>query len=178
MRVIFAAETTEQSAGIFGALGIDLRLLIIQAIAFLVLVALLGKFVYPFLIKSIDDRRETIEQGLKEARASHEALEKAESRIETLLAEARNEADQILARSHQEATAQIAEAENKAKTRADQIVKDAHTQLQADIAKARIALKKDTAQLVALATERIIHEKIDTRKDAELIDRALSKDVA
>ena len=69
------AGESEASAGLFGALGLDLRLLIIQALAFLVLVAILGKFVYPALVKAIDDRREAIETGLRDAKSSHEALE-------------------------------------------------------------------------------------------------------
>jgi F-type H+-transporting ATPase subunit b len=173
----FAAESAE-SSGLLGALGIDVKLLITQALAFLVLVALLGKFVYPFLIRSIDERRETIEKGLKEAKQAQEASVKAEAEIQKLLAQARKEADEILARSHTEATAQVAEAEEKAQVRAEQIVKDAHAQLEADVAKARVALKKDTASLVAMATERILHEKVDAAKDAKLIERALSEERA
>lgn len=174
----FAAESAGESAGLLGALGIDLKLFITQLLAFLVLVAILGKFVFPFLVRSIDQRRESIEEGLKQAKEAQEASEKAEVRVQKLLADARSEADDILSRSHAEAAAQVAEAEEKARTRADQIIKDAHTQLEADVAKARLALKKDTAALVAMATERVLHEKVDARKDAQLIDRALSEERA
>lgn len=179
MDFLFAATTTAaESPNLFQALGIDAKLLIQQAVSFLILVAILAKFVYPVLIKAIDDRRAAIETSLEEAKESHQLLEKTEGKVAKLLAEARKEADEIIARSHQESIAQVAEAEDKAKARAAQIVKDAHTQLEADVVKARQALKRDTAHLVALATERIIHEKVDARKDAELIDRALSKETA
>lgn len=168
------AARSEESAGLLGALGINGKLFITQLLAFLVLVAILGKFVYPFLVRTIDERRESIEEGLKQAKEAQEASEKAEAHIQQLLADARKEADTIIARSHAEATAQVAEAEEKARKRADQIIKDAHNQLQADVAKARVALKKDIASLVAIATERILHEKIDASKDGQLIDRALT----
>ncbi len=176
MQFLFAAEEATGSSNLFQALGIDGKLLITQAIAFLILVAILKKFVYPVLIKAIDDRRNAIEAGLEEAKKSQELLEQTEAKVQKLMTDARTEADEIIARSHQEATAQIAEAEDKAKTRAEQIVKDAHSQLESDVAKARQALKRDTAELVAMATERIIHEKVDVRKDAQLIDHALSRD--
>lgn len=171
----FAAEAAhaEESAGLLGALGINGKLFVTQLLAFLVLVAILGKFVYPFLVRSIDERRQSIEEGLKQAKEAQAASEKAEAEIQKLLATARKEADDILACSHAEAAAQVAEAEEKAHTRADQIIQDAHAQLEADVAKARLALKKDTAALVALATERVLHEKVDVKKDAQLIDRAL-----
>lgn len=171
----FAAETgAHADPGLFGALGIDWRILILQVLAFSVLVWLLGKYVYPPLVRAIDEREKTIAASVAAANEAEVRAEKSQKEIEKLLRDARKEADEILARSHAEATSQVAEAEAKAKTRADQIIKDAHVQLQADVAKARTALKKDTAELVALATEKIIHEKVDTRKDAELIDRALS----
>ncbi len=170
-----AAETVseEHSSGILQALGIDWKLLIEQGIAFLILVAVLGKFVYPILMKSIDDRREAIEAGLKEAKESQEALAKAEAKVSDLLAEARKEADGIVQRSHQEAATMVAEAEEKAKARANQIVEDARAQLATDVAKAREALKTETVKLVATATERIIGDKLDAGKDATLIENAL-----
>lgn len=164
------------SPGLFEALGIDWKLLVEQAFAFGILVIILGKFVYPPLMKAVDGRREQIEEGLKEAKASHEALEKAEAKAADLLAAARKDADDILARSHQEAAAQVAEAETKAKRRAEQIVKDARTQLESDVTKARQALKSETVKLVAAATEQIIGEKLDERKDADLIKKSLKEE--
>jgi F-type H+-transporting ATPase subunit b len=169
-----AAEPAEHSAGLMQALGIDVKLLVEQAIAFLILVGVLGKFVYPALIKAVDGRRDAIEAGLKEAKESQEAAEKAQSEVSDLLEQARKDADEILARTHQEATTMISEAEEKAKQRAEQIVADARGQLDTDIRKAREALKKDTIELVALATERVIGEKLDANKDAALVTKALA----
>jgi F-type H+-transporting ATPase subunit b len=164
-----------KNAGLFQALGIDVKLLIEQAIAFLILVAVLGKFVYPALMKAVDGRREAIEAGLKEAKESQEAAEKAQEQVAELLEQARKDADDILARSHQEAASMVSDAEDKAKQRAEQIVAEARGQLDADVRKAREALKKDTVQLVALATERVIGEKLDASKDAALVTKALAE---
>jgi len=58
------ATTNAASPGLLQALGIDWKLLVEQGVGFLILVAILGKFVYPALVKAIDDRRATIEAGL------------------------------------------------------------------------------------------------------------------
>lgn len=166
------------SPGILEALGINWKLLVEQGIAFLILVWILGKFVYPALIKSIDTRREQIEAGLKEAQESQAALAKAEVKVSEVLATARTDADDLLARSHQEAGAIVAEAEAKAKQRAEQIVADARVQLENDVRKAREALKHDTIALVAAATEHVISEKLDAKKDAGLIQKALKEERA
>lgn len=172
------ASTTphaEESQSLFTALGIDVGLLIQQALAFLILVAVLGKFVYPALMKAVDGRREQIEAGIKEAKQAEESLAKAESKVSDMLAEARKEADEILARTNQEAASVVADAEEKAKARAAQIVADARQQLEVDVAKARQALKRDTIELVALATERVVGEKLDEKKDADLVKKALAE---
>lgn len=171
---IFAAEGGTAKSGLFDALGLHGDSLIINAIAFLILVGVLAKWVYPVLIKSIDERRATIEAGLENAKQSQEALQEAEQRVEGLLADARKEADEIIARGHTEATSMVSEAEGKAKQRAEQIVEEAHNQLASEITKAREALKKDTLHLVALATEKVIDEKLDASKDAKLVEKALA----
>lgn len=172
------AHAAEESQGLFTALGIDWVLLIEQTIAFLILVFLLAKFVYPALMKAVDGRREAIENSMKEAKDAEEALASAEAKVADMLAEARKEADEILARTQQESVTLVADAEDKAKTRAEQIVADARQQLNVDVAKAREALKKDTVELVALATERVVSEKLDTAKDSSLIQKALAEEKA
>lgn len=171
-----AAEAGAGEAGLFQALGLDIKQLVINTVAFLILVAILGRFVYPALIKAIDNRRETIEQSLAEAKEASQAADDAEKRVESLLADARKEADEIVARSHSEAQAMIAEAETKAKQRAEQLVTDARSQLEADVVKARAALKQDTMKLVAVATEKIIGDKLDASKDAKLVERAITEE--
>jgi F-type H+-transporting ATPase subunit b len=173
--LLIVASTEEASAGLFEALGLNGKLLIEQGLAFLILVVLLAKFVYPALVKAIDSRRDQIEAGMQEAKQAQEALVVAESKVADLLAEARKEADDIIARTQQEANSMVADAEEKAKTRAEQIVSDARAQLETDIAKARRALKEETIQLVALATEKVVGEKLDERKDAGLIKEALQE---
>jgi F-type H+-transporting ATPase subunit b len=176
--MLIVATTSTSSPGLFQALGIDWKLLVEQSVAFLILVAILAKFVYPPLMKAIDGRREQLEAGVKEAKEAGEALEKAEAKVAKLLEQARKDADDIIARSHQEAVAMVGEAEDKAKQRAEQIVKDARQQLQNDVSKARQALKAETVKLVAVATEQIIGQKLDNKQDSALIAQALSQEKA
>ena len=63
----FAAENTEASGDLLGALGIKWEMLLLQIIAFIILVWLLGKFVYPYLMKPVDKRQADIESSAKAA---------------------------------------------------------------------------------------------------------------
>jgi F-type H+-transporting ATPase subunit b len=157
-------------------LGIDVKLLTFQIIGFGVLVWFMSKYVFPALIRAVDERQKTIETGLKEAAEAHKALEAAESKADDVLIEARKQAEELLQRSHEEAADVLLGAEAKAKERADQIVVAARTTLAIDVRKAREALKKDMVSLVVAATERVVGEKIDAKKDSELIEKALTQE--
>jgi len=168
-------EHAAEEAGLFEALGIDWRLLILQVIAFAVLVWFLGKFVYPVLIRALDKREEAIEQSLEAAKDAEAKAEKSEAEVEKLLKQARKEATEIVDLAHKEAQQQVKDAEERAKSRGEQIVADAREQLGRDIAKARTELRADAADLVALATEKIVREKMDPKKDKALLDAALKE---
>lgn len=170
-----ATEGPAQSQNLFEALGIDAQLLIVQVVSFLILLAILRKFVYPTLIKAIDERQAKIEEGSKAAAAAEARAAKSEAEISKMLKEARVQADTIVATAHKEAAVMVEDADSKAKKRAEHIVSEARAQLDQDVREARSALKKETVELVALATETIIKQKIDTKRDAALIENALKE---
>lgn len=171
----FAA--TEKAAGgdIFTTLGIHWELLVFQIVAFLILVWALGKFVYPWLMKSVDERQAKIEESVKAAEEAERNAESAQEDIARLLKEARTEAKDIVTTAKDEAAAMVADAENKAKTRADKIVKDAHDQIEKDVIAARKALHNDTIELVALATEKVMGKAVSIDVDKKIIAAAVKE---
>ncbi len=171
----FAASEAAKNDSLFGALGIDWRTLILQIIAFSILVWILGKFVYPHLIGAIDKREKAIEESVAAAHEAEAKAEQTQKEVEQLFKKAREESAAIVDTAHKEAANMVKEAEAKAKKRAEQIVADARAQLDQDILKARAQLRDEATELVALATEKIIREKIDTKKDKTLIETALKE---
>lgn len=172
----FASEASSgESGGIFGALGIDWRLLVFQIIGFLIVVFVMGKFIFPVLNKSIEKREAAINEAADMAdKARKDALE-AEANIAKELEAARKQAQETIEIAHKEAAVMIEEAEAKAAKKSDHMIKQAEARLAQDISEARDALKRDTAELVALATGKIVREKVDAKKDASLIRDALKE---
>lgn len=173
---IFASSTeTAEKADLFGVLGLDWRLLILQAIAFLLMLWILKKYAYPPLTKALDERQATIQESLKAAKEAETKAEKSQEEIEKMLAEARSQASDIMSTAKTEATSAIEAAEQKAKTKAQRVLDQAHEQVQQDIAAARKALRKDTIDLVALATEKVVKQKVTSSEDTKLIKRAVEE---
>ncbi len=172
---IFASTEPAEKADLFGVLGIDWRLLILQTIAFLIMFWVLKKFAYPPLTRALDERQSTIEAGLKAAKDAEVRAEESKDEIEKLLADARTQASEIMATAKNEATTTIETAEEKAKTKAQRVLDQAHEQVQQDIAAARTALRKDTIDLVALATEKVVREKINSTEDKKLVKKSVEE---
>lgn len=175
MNIITQFATTTEDKDIFSTLGIDWKLLILQIIAFVILVWLLGKFVYPWLMKSVDERQAKIEESLKAAEVAEKKAESAQEDIAKLLKEARKEAKEIVTTAKDEAIALADASDNKAKARAEKIVKDAHDQLEKDVIAARKALHNDTIELVALATEKVVGNLANGQIDKQLIEKTVKE---
>lgn len=171
----FAAETAEADAGLFGALGIDWRLLVLQLIAFLILVALLGKFVYPWLMKQVDERQANIEEAAKAATEAKKAAQDSHEQVIQLLSDARKEAADIVNTAKLESAEIMANSEAKAKQSAERIVADAHDQIEKDITKARKDLYNDTLELVSAATEKVVGAELTKTLDSKRIATAVKE---
>jgi len=171
----FAAETAEAETGLFGALGIDVRLLILQIIAFLILVFLLGKFVYPWLMKQVDERQANIEAAAEAATSAQKSAAESQEQTAHLLAKARKEAAEIVSTAKLESTEIMIASEKKAKKSAERIVSDAHSQIDKDIANAKKELHNQTIELIALATEKVTAGALDGKIDNDRIAKALKE---
>lgn len=173
--VSYFAATAEPSNDLFGALGIDWRLLIIQIVAFLILVFLLGKFVYPWLMKSVDERQENIEAAAKAAVKAQEAASESQEETAKVLAQARKEADEIVSSAKLEASEMLSNSEKKARATAENIAAEARADIEKSIETAKRELHNEALELIAFATEKVIHKKLDKKADAELIAAALEE---
>lgn len=165
----------EASEGIFGALGIDWKILILQVIAFGILVFILAKWVYPPILAMLNRRQKLIDDSIKSAREAMAKSEKAADEIAAQMKKARKEADDIISAARQQSEQMLLTAEEEANKRAEVTVASARQQLQRDVEAARKILRRDTANLVALATEKVVGVKVDNVRDAKLIDEAIAK---
>lgn len=173
MHPLYLLASESSSGGLLVALGINWRSLLLNTLAFFVILAILRKFVYPVLIKALDAKQDELQAATKAQSDAKELLAAAESSAEGMVANARTAADKVLSNAKTEASEMIEEATSKAQVQAKRIVTEASEQLDINVAAARQELKAETARLVAQATGVVLASKLDTSKDAELIRRSL-----
>lgn len=165
------AETSEASG--IGALGVDGKAFIIQLVTFVLAFWVLKRYAFGPIMKVLNERRELIESGVRLGEEMKKERTTLEAQISEKLADARAEADAILVSAHEDAREVVREAEDKANAKADNILSDAKNRISQETARARQNLEKEMVSLVSEATEAIIGEKVDAKKDAALVDRAL-----
>lgn len=180
----FLAETTSHAAEAAGghaeeatgiaALGIDPLAILAQAATFLLLFWVIKKFALDKIVATLEERRKTIDKGVRLGYEMAEEKAKLEERIADQLRETREQADKILAEAQQEGAKVLKDAQADAAKKVESMLQDADARIDENMQKARKELEKDMRELVADATEVIIGEKLDAQKDDALIRRALS----
>src|SRR6266403_5962181 len=172
MHLLLAEEGSGGSGlgALFTALGLNVPALLLNGAAFLIIVAILGKYVYPHLIKALDAKKDELEATARHEQEAKKALDVAEDKADAAINEARMAADEILASAKADAAAQIEAARTKASEQGERLVAEAREQLARDITTARRELKTETAKLVASATSAVLNEKLDGSRDTDLIN--------
>jgi F-type H+-transporting ATPase subunit b len=164
----------DSSSGL-GALGFDGRAFLIQLITFVLAYLVLRRYAFGPILKVLRERRETIEQGVKLGEQMRREKTELEDKVARALHDARQEADKIIASAQDNGRQAVREAEEKARDKAAGVMKEAESRIAQDTARARQGLEKELVGLISDATEAIIDEKVDAKKDAELIKRALKE---
>ncbi len=170
--IIFAAEEADKASGI-AALGIEPRIFITQLITFVFVFWVLRKYVFSRVVDTLEKRRKTIEEGLKLTTEMASEKQKLEKEVAEAHKAARKQSDEILANSRNQADEIITQAETKASAKADAMLSDAKKRIEEETQRAKRGLEKDMVEMVIQATEFVAKEKIDARKDKQLIAEAL-----
>ncbi|XLQ19849.1 MAG: F0F1 ATP synthase subunit B [Candidatus Moraniibacteriota bacterium] len=156
------------------SLGIDWRLFSAQLINFSILLLILYKFAYAPVLKMLDDRAGKIEKGLADAEKSQKKLKEIEKKEKKVLVEAKKQAKEILKKAEDQAQANKEELTKIAQKESDKIVEKAKKVASEEKDKMVADVKSEISVLVATAVEKIVDEKINDTKDAQIINDVIS----
>lgn len=170
--IIATTEGAEKASGA-EALGISLSALLIQLITFVIVFLILNKFAFKPIVKKLEERRLVIEDGVKMGLQLEKEKKAQDAEIAKITRDAHHEADKIIATGHKEARDVMRETEKTTARKVETMLADAEARIEEESEQARKSLEKDIIGLVSEATEALVGEKVDPKKDAELIDKIL-----
>jgi F-type H+-transporting ATPase subunit b len=147
--------------------------LILEAIVFLVMVGILWRWVYPFVIRMAEQRERTIEAGLQHAQEAEKRLADVRVQVEKLLEDARVQAREIADRAHRAAAAEAELTRATARHEAKLFAEQARTDIAAERDRALRELRTQVGSLVVAAAARVLGDAMDAETHRKLIDRSL-----
>lgn len=144
---------------IIHAFGLDLRLITAQAVNFILLMVVLGYFLYKPILRILNEREERIAAGIKDAEAAALARQNAETEKRAVLAAAHEEASKVGERARAHAESVQEEATTNARIKAESILTEA--EVRAHEAAKRIAKESEAeiAKTAVLAAEKLLRER-------------------
>jgi F-type H+-transporting ATPase subunit b len=147
-----------------------------EIVAFVLILAVMWKYVVPPLQKNLAARQDVIRQQLEDARLAKERLDAAEADYNTALAEARAEA----ARSREEGRRIRQEiidgARDEARAAAEEVTRLAEERLQAQHRQALNELRAEVGKLAGDLAGRIVGETLaDDELQRRVVDRFLAE---
>ena len=140
-----------------------------QALTFALFIWFTVKFIWPPLLRAIEQRQKQIAEGLAAAERGKQDLEQASRRTAELLHEARQQAQDILAQADKRAAEMVEEAKNAAKAEGERLVAGAKAEIEQEISRAKEMLRTQVAALAVAGAEQILMREVDAKAHADLL---------
>ncbi len=155
--------------GGFTPFSINPGLILWTLIVFLVLLALLWKFGWPAILRSVEERERRIQRQLDEAeKARAEAVRHLEEQRRAL-EQARAEAQEIITRAKAVATKEREVLLARTREEQEQLLDRARREIEAEKDKAIQALRREAVDLAIAAASKLIEQKLDDEADRRLV---------
>jgi F-type H+-transporting ATPase subunit b len=145
--------------------------LIVQMIVFLILVGFTMKYVWPPIIKALDERAAKIAAGLSAADKAKAELAGAEAQIAKELAQTKAESGKLISDAEKRAAAIVEAAKGRAEEEGAKILAAAMADAEQQVSRAREALREQVAALAVKGAEQILQKEVNAGVHAELLAR-------
>ncbi|MGA7296075.1 MAG: F0F1 ATP synthase subunit B [Rhodanobacteraceae bacterium] len=148
--------------------------LIAQMIVFLILIWFTMKFIWPPLVKAMDERTRRIQDGLSAADKARKELAEADEQVQAEVRKARSDAATIIDRAQQQANQIVDKARTDAQSEAARQKSLAQDEIDNMSHRARDELRGQVAALAVQGAERILQREIDPAAHKAMLDQLVT----
>ena len=174
LHIALPAASSEGGSGSF-LVSPELGLMIWTLGLFLFMMWFLSRTAFPKIGEALEKRanavRDQIEQAERQRREADELLQEYRHR----LTEAREQADDIVARARKAAEKAVAEAQADGKAKREELVAAARRDIEAETRRSLERIRSEVADLTVLATERVTRKSLDAGDQKRLVEEALAE---
>lgn len=141
-----------------------------QTASFVLFVLFCAKYVWPPMVKAMQERQAQIADGLAAAEKGQQAQEIAEKEAAKLVGDAKSQAAEIIANAEKRGNAVVDEAKATATTEKERIIASAQAEVEQDVHSAREALRGQVSSISVAAASKIVGKEIDEKTHASLLE--------
>lgn len=145
--------------------------LIGQMIAFVVFVWFCMKYVWPPMMKALDERKKTIADGLAAAERGQREQELAEERAKESLHEAKQQAQEIISRAEKRAAEIVEEAKADARTEGERMIAAARNELDQELNRVKEELRGQVVSIAVAGAEKVLEREVNEQTHNELLTK-------
>ena len=120
-------------------------------------------------MRAIDTRQKQIADGLAAGEQGRQSLASTEKRIADMMTEAKSRSSEIIAQGEKLKTETIEAAKAQAKVEADRILAGAKSEIEQEIMRAKEALRNQVADLAVAGASKILKREVDAKAHADLL---------
>ena len=172
-----AKEATEVSpeakTSLLGTLGINWKLFISQLVNFGIVLFVFWKWVVKPLGDTLSKRQQKIEEGLKTAELTQKEKESFSLWKQEEMKKTRAEADRVMRQAGDSANKIKQETIVETQQQTDKMLNQTRAMIELEKKQLLVDVKKEVAELVVAASEKILNSKLDARKDHGLISQSI-----
>ncbi len=148
----------------------DLNLTLLgEMITFAIFVWFTMKYVWPPLMKAMEDRRKKIADGLAAGEQGQRELEMARIKVKEQLLEAKTEAAMILEQANQRAGHIVEAAKGKAREEGDRLLQLAQGEIEQEYNAAKDQLMQKVSKIAVAGAEKILQREVDKAGNDRLV---------
>jgi F-type H+-transporting ATPase subunit b len=170
-----AAEAAGEEGGGSFLVSPGLGLMIWTLVLFLFTMWVLSKLAFPKIQEALDRRAKTIAESLDAAERQRRESDELLAEYRARLAEAREQADDIMARARKAAETAEAEATAAGKEKREDLVNAAKRDIEAETRRSLDQIRQEVANLTVLATEKVTRKSLNTEDQRRLVEEALGE---
>jgi F-type H+-transporting ATPase subunit b len=148
--------------------------LIVEIVAFLIVLYVIGRKVLPIVNKQIEARQEQIRESLQSAAKAREEADETHAQRQGILDEARQQARELVSQANRTADQARADGQVRGQQEYDRLVASADAEINLARQRALDELTSRIGTLVLSVARQVIEREIDAQRHRGLIDEAVS----
>jgi F-type H+-transporting ATPase subunit b len=153
----------------------DVGLMIWTLVVFVISMYILSKVAFPRIQAALDKRQQAIEEAIDTAERTRTEADKLLQEYRERLAEARGQADEIVARARKTAENNEAETIAEAKRKREELMAQTRRDIEQETRRAIQEIRNEVADLTVLATEKVTRKTLTEADQKKLVEEALSE---